>query len=172
MFPTSQPQVMQGDPKNQIDSVTDSSSLYSEQSAQIENAMILRVESVSGIHLKVQCITAYQYLYMCVANNRMSSVPMQRFLLLRFLLRWVNVGIWIFFLVMVWQASFYVQHEKLNLYLATALSASLLLVVCIALAGLVRGMRRATKTHQNWCATSCVALYLQHVCYGLMAMQS
>ena len=84
----------------------------------------------------------------------MSPVPMQKFLLLQFLLRWVTLGIWIVFSVVMAQVSFYVQHEKLNLQLATALSASLLLVVCIALTGLLHGMWRASKSHQKWCAAS------------------
>ena len=79
---------------------------------------------------------------------------MQKFMLLQFLLRWVTLGIWIVFCVMMARVSFYVQHEKLNLHLATALSASLLLVVCIALTGLLRGIRRASQSHQKWCAAS------------------
>ena len=86
----------------------------------------------------------------------MSPVPLQGFLLLRFLLRWMNVCVYTFLSVMMGQLSFYVQQLKLNLYLATALSATSLLVVCTAWSRLVNGMRRASKTHQQWCAATCV----------------
>ena len=102
------------------------------------------------------------------STTHMSPVPMQKFLLLRFLLRWMNVGVYTFLSVMMGQLSFYVHKEKLNLYLATALSASSLLVVCTAWSWLVNGMRRASKTHQQWCATIHVALYVQNICAAML----
>ena len=72
---------------------------------------------------------------------------MQRFLLLQFLLRWLTLGVWIFFAVLAYQVSFYVQREK---RLATALSAGFLGVVCLALMRLLNSVWRMLRDKQSW----------------------
>ena len=57
-FPNGKKQVMEDDQNEMNDTPTDSPSLYSDQSAQLETDVILRVESVSGKNLKVQCAAA------------------------------------------------------------------------------------------------------------------
>ena len=57
-FPHAKKQVMENDRHDLNDAPTDSSSQYSEQSTQAETDMVLRVESMSGKNLKVQCAAA------------------------------------------------------------------------------------------------------------------
>ena len=75
---------------------------------------------------------------------------LQRFLLLQFLLRWLTLGVWIFFAVLAYQVSFYVQREEQNLHLATALSAGFLGVVCLALTRLLYSVWRTFRDKQSW----------------------
>ena len=85
-------------------------------------------------------------------NKNQILCHVQRFLLLQFLLRWLAIGVWVLFAVLAYHVSFYVQHEQLNLHLATGISAGFLAVVCTAVARLLYGVMKAFKNQQSWYA--------------------
>ena len=132
---------------------SENASFYSNDSSQAKNTVVLRVECVSGrtlkVHLSIRSVADHGAAGPCVK----AIVPMQKFLLLQFILRWLAVGLWILFAVLAYQLSFYTQREELNIRLATGLSAGSLGVVCIALASLLYGIWRSCTNQQNWYAT-------------------
>lgn len=72
---------------------SENATLYSNDSSQAKNTVVLRVECVSGRTLKVH-LSIRSVAYLGAAGPCMKGiVPMQKFLLLQFILRWLAVGL-------------------------------------------------------------------------------